>query len=138
MIALIIFGVTLLGITFIIAQRHFDGVVEEKTYEAALKYDETVVNVNNMKKALSNIKAEKHPGGISVSFIFEPSSTAFPDAAVKEARLIRPGNGKDYFLEKSEKGYGFSGEIPPGWYNLQLLCSTGQTDVTISKSLYID
>lgn len=137
MIALIVFGITILGTTFIIAQYNFDGVVEEKTYEAALKYDETAANVNSMDKAIKNIKAEKHNNGIYVSFAFVPSDTVFYNAKVQDVRLVRPGSRKDYRLEKYKNGYRFSGEIPSGWYNLQIICSSSQTNVTITRSLYI-
>lgn len=137
MITLIALGITILGTTFIIAQYNFDGVVEEKTYEAALKYDETAANINSMDKAIKNIKAEKYNNGIYVSFAFDPSDTVFYNAKVQDVRLVRPGSRNDYHLEKYENGYRFSGEITSGWYNLQIICSSGQTNITITRSLYI-
>lgn len=140
MITLLTVGIISLAITFAIGKRHFDGVVEDQTFEASLKYDETIKNIKKMEKALGTITTTRsNNGALTITIAFDPSNTDFPNAQIKTVKLVKPvGSNQDYILEKTDLGYLLSENIQPGWYHLKLLTLERDNYVTITKSLYID
>lgn len=142
MIVLLAFGIISLGITFAIGKKHFDGVVEDKTFEASLRYDETVNNIKDMEKAFSNITITRdNLGNVTVNFLFEPEKTSFVNAHISSVTLVKPVGSTDiHSLTASENGYilSNSNDIVPGWYHLKLSCVDGKNNVTVTKSVYVE
>ncbi len=139
MFLLIAVGVISLGITYYIGNKHFDGVVDERTYEASLAYDENAKNTKEMEKAFSNIKLTKNGNLVTVSFDYKPENTLFTNAKIEGVKLVRPvGVSKELLLNKNGDKYTIESDIQRGFYHLKILCVDENNSIIITKNIYVD
>lgn len=139
MFLLIAVGVISLGITYYIGNKYFDGVVDERTYEASLAYDENTKNIKEMEKAFSNINLTKTENLVTVSFNYNPENTLFSDAKIEGVKLVRPvGVSTEFILNNVDDKYVIDKDIPKGFYHLKILCIKDDTSIIITKNLYVD
>lgn len=155
MIALITFGVITLGITFYLGKNSFDGVVEDKTYEASLSFDKDTKNANIMEKAFSNIKFNNDDK--SISFDYNPEKAiddntvkttndnsekiTYSNAVIQSIKLVRPvGKSEEFVFTKDNNKYMLNNDtaLSKGWYYVKFLCVADNNSIVVTKNLYID
>lgn len=137
MFLLIFIGVAFGGLLVYLGSSSPMAVVEERPYEAAASYDESVKATESLKGVFDNFTVSMEGEKAIFNFKIHPERSSYSDIIVEKA-VAAPTMDKSIILTKTQEGFASDKNLKKGWYNLLLYVNADNKTITVKESVYVD
>lgn len=114
-----------------------DGVVVEKPYESAVRFEADRADMLSIKDVMDNFTAGYKDGKAYFSFQLHPERSTYSSVSVKDAS-VSSLMGTPVKLRKDGEGFVADTDLVPGWYNLIISINADNKTIVHKESTRLD
>lgn len=137
MLVVLVLGIGFSVFMFYMGKSKPDGVVVERPYESAVKFEADRADIESVKDVVDNFAGEIKNGKSYFSFQLHPERSSYSNISVKDASVSMMMENPVKLVKEGDN-FVTEAKLTPGWYNLTLSLNVDNKTILVKKSTYLD